>query len=148
MDLSKYKSNADATENGVWFFLDSEQKSGFLIARIGSKAYRESAARHITPHQQAIARGALSLEKQEGLLAKVLAEAVVLDWKGITDGKAKDGKPKDYPYSKEACEALLIAPEYQDLVRLITEFANQAENYRAEEILETGNESKPTSVGS
>lgn len=147
MDISKLKTDVRISENGVWFYKDGDQKVGFLIARMGCKNFRESVARHYAPHNQAINRGALSAEKQDSLLAKVLAESILLDWTGITNGVDKDGKPKDFPYSKDACEAFLVNPEFGDLVKELMGYAEAAENYRAEEIKEAGNESKRTSAG-
>lgn len=148
MDINKFKTDPKATEEGVWLYIDNEQKTGFLVARIGSRKFRESTARHITPHNQGIARGAISIEEQDKMLAKVLAESVVLNWKGLEQGVDANGKPKDFGYTKERCEAMLIAPEYQDFLKQVLDFGGDAKNYRDEEIKKTGNESKPASDGS
>lgn len=148
MDINTLATDTDATENGIWFYLDSEESSGFLIARLGNAKYRVAAAKHIGPHAQAMTRGALKIDTQDRLLAKVLAETVILNWKGITQGVDTKGEPKPFKYTKEACEAFLVEPKYQDLVKQLIEFANESANYRLSEIRESENDSAPESAGS
>lgn len=142
MDINTFATDTVAAENGIWFYLDSEEETGFLIARFGNPKYRLSAAKHLGPHAQAMKRGALKLDTQDRLLAKVLAETVILDWKGLSRG----GKP--LKYSKEACEAILIEPKYVDLVKTLVDFSNEAEHYRLEEIRNSENDSDSESAGS
>lgn len=143
MDINKFATDTNAAENGVWFYLDSDEETGFLIARLGNKKYRKAAARLLGPHQQALARGSLKLDTQDRLLAQICSDTIVLDWKGITKGVDAKGEPKNFPYSKEACESLLVEEKYADLVKTILEFAGEAENYREEEIRNSENESNP-----
>lgn len=140
MDINTLAIDVPATTNGVWFYLDATQATGFLIARMGNPKFRKETARVFGPHERSVKHNVMDDTLQDELLAKVLTETVVLDWKGITQGLDAKGEPKVFPYNKENCEAMLKEPKYQDLVKMLMEFSSEAENYRLKEIRDAGNE--------
>lgn len=138
MKLSRIDRNKSDT--GEWLFLDDDETAGFLIARMGNTKSKEANAKYVEPYTS---RGNMSVSRQEKLANKVFAEAILIGWKGIQD---EHGKP--FTYSVENAEAFLNDPAYSHYRLDIVAFATDTENFRAEEIKESGNGSKNTSAGS
>lgn len=148
MDINSLAIDVPATIEGVWYYLDATQETGFLIARMGNKEFRKETAKVFGPHERSVKHNVMNDDLQEQLLAKVLTKTIVLSWKGITQGLDAKGEPKVFPYTKDNCESMLKEPKYQDLVKILMEFSSEGENYRLREIRDAGNESENESAGS
>lgn len=115
MDLKKdFSTNKDLEEQGAW--VDIGDGGKLKIARAGNKKAIAHLRLVSKPHLAQITYGKLSDEVSTQLAVEVIAEAILLDWEGITDG----GKP--LPYSKEnAIRMLLEYPDFRDLVSKIAD---------------------------
>lgn len=103
--------------DGVW--IDFGPAGSFLIAAAGpgNPKFQKSAERVLRPVRKQIEAGVLANDAALKLSARIYAEAVVLDWKGVTF------KGEKLDYSREAAETLLLA-----LPRLLTALQKMAED--------------------
>lgn len=107
--LNKYKTDKTAELNGVWIEVDDGVE--WLIARLNNEKAREMRRRLEKPYRSF---ANIPDKANEEILRKVIANTVLLDWKGITDD---DGKL--IPYSPEKAEELL-----KELPDFLTDVAN------------------------
>lgn len=118
-------------EVGVW----AEYKGGqFLIAHAGNDKFQRVLARLQRPHRRKIQRDELDPVEQKRITLAAIAEAILLDWKDVTDA---DGNEIKYSV-KIAVRALTNDPDFRDFVM---EFSAEMENFREEELEEEGNSS-------
>jgi len=97
------------------------------IARAGGSnaAFQKALVSKIRPFKRQIEAGAIPDGVAEKLFLEVYAEAVVLDWEGVTD---EHGNP--LPYSKE--NAVKLFSDLPDLFRDVQNQAAAISNFRAE----------------
>lgn len=126
LDIFKqYAVSLDAEVNGVWRELHGAE---FLIARSDNKRFLSRISEEYTKHQEKIDAGGEEAEKlSEKIMAEVMAETVVLDWKGV----AYKGKP--FPYSKANVVKIFTQPEMRDFHDVLINLAADAEAYRLKE---------------
>ena len=124
MDIKKEFGTSKAKEQeGIWS--DFGDGCQVKIARIGNPEYQKTFRKISKPHQKAIRRGSLNDEVAEKLLVEAMAEAIVIDWKGLQE----DGK--ELKYSKT--EAIRILTTYKDFRDQVSEIANDMESFKAVE---------------
>lgn len=127
MDLNKIALDDKKVEEGIWVEVDDT--TSLLIARIGNKRFNEIMTREQKPLRRAIRNGTVPDSVQEKILVKALAGAVLLDWKGLTiDGV-------EVEYSKQKCIEILSDKRYKDFREFVVEYAADAEQFR-EELIE------------
>lgn len=139
MDLRKIRTNPDAEIGGVWF--DSDDMADILgvdvdsaarikIARAGNqkatklsrKLMRETyGKRRLDPDKVAE-----ELMSDPTIRHQVLAEAIIVDWKGFTNG----GEP--YPYTVD--NALEWLKASSDFEAMVNDFSGRTQRYRDEDI--------------
>lgn len=119
-----FKSDVERERSGIW--LDYGDAGEFLVARAGgaNKAYEKALNRISKPHRRAIEAEAIDNDKAFDLMKQAFAEAIVMDWRGVTD---EQGNP--IPFSKEKC--LWLLRELDDLFHALREDAHKAALYRA-----------------
>lgn len=123
MDLKKeFATNKQYEQEGVW--TDIGNGCSIKIARVGNEHYTALFRKLSKPYQNQIRRGTLPNDKAEDLLIQVMAESIVLDWKGLEE----DGKP--VKYSRETCARIL--KEYKDFRELVSDLSNSLELFKAE----------------
>jgi hypothetical protein len=128
MDLQKKFGTDHDLEAEAGIDIDFGDGAVVTIRRAGgaNKKYSNTARRVFKPHRQQIEADTISEEKLVGLLARIYAEAVILDWRGVTIGG------KEVPFEREAViEALVAFPEFFNAIR------NEAESaaaFRREEL--------------
>ena len=122
--FSAFKSDVDRERNGLW--LDYGDAGEFLVARAGgsNREYEKALSRITRPHKRALEAEAIDNAKAFDLMKQAFAEAVVLDWRGVTDEQGNE-----IPFSKEKC--LWLLRELDDLFQAIREDAHKATLYRA-----------------
>ena len=77
MDLSKFKADRTAEDEGVWVALDGDDSGARVkLARIGNRRYREAMQRRMKPFRRALRAGTLEEATAERVTAEVLAETV------------------------------------------------------------------------
>jgi len=115
-------------ESGVWGEFSGSE---FLIAHISNKKFQRCLARLQQPHKKKLEQGTLDPIVNRDILAKAMAEGLVLDWRRVVNSTKQD-----VPYTKEAVESALKAdPEFRDWV---SEYALNLANFRKEVIDEMG----------
>jgi len=114
---------------GLW--VDFEEGVRFRIARAGNSNFLRVSDRLEAPHRKDMQRGRLSTEKQLEIQCRAMAEAILLDWEGVNTAEGPLEYSKDNAY-----KVLRYTPEVRDFV---FEVATDHENFRSEDIAETGN---------
>lgn len=132
LDIDSLAVDPSAAEEGVWA---SFMGARFKIARYNSDRVNFLRSKLTLAQWDEITAGD---EKAESIAAdigaRVLSEAVLLDWEGV--GKA--GKP--LPYSPEVGYEYLINPRFRDLNQFVENFSLNRANYREkaeEEVVES-----------
>lgn len=123
--MERYKTDRNLEENGQWVELGDGLE--IKVARISSE--RSKAVRHRLEKPYAKMRGEIPTSIQEQILIKQIAEAVLLDWKGVTDDEGK------------AIECTLDAKikmltEFKDFLQDVVMVAMEAETFKAQKIEE------------
>jgi hypothetical protein len=114
----------DAASGGVW--IEYDDKISFKIARANHPAYR-SAVKHMhKQHRRQIDNGTMSEELSEKLLAELMAQHILVGWKGLKNNG------KNFEYTVDNATAFLQAPQYEEIRDWIMMQAQDIENYRSE----------------
>jgi len=118
--LNKYRTDKTAEEQGVWVVLDDDIE--VKVARLNNKAARDLRRTLEKPYRnmQTIPDAA-----NEAILTKVIAQAVVKDWKGVTDLNGKT-----VPYSPDVAEKLF--KEFPDFLSDVVSAAMTRETFQGE----------------
>lgn len=124
MDIGKkYATSATLENEGRWFELGDG--AAVKVARDGNRAHKEALKRLWRPNRAALRSGSLPDDLVEKLAIQAMAEAVLLDWRGIEEGGAT------LPYSREAAERLLA--QYKDFRETVAALAGDMANYQAQD---------------
>lgn len=110
--------------NGKW--IEYDDKISFLIARTNTPGYSSAMRKMHKRYARQIETANLTDHKAVTLMADLMAEFILLDWKGLLD------KGKKFVYDKDNCRALLSDKKYFELRDWIYAQAGELENYRAE----------------
>ena len=132
MELKDFKTDRDKEKDGVWE--DLGDGCSVLVARYGNQAMVNAYRKYPRVLRQRLESGQVDDDKSSNIMAKVMADTILLDWKGLKE----DGK--EVPYSKEECVRVLI--EYPDVRLMIFEIANEAQLYHDESVGKTIKNSK------
>ncbi|WP_298983487.1 hypothetical protein [uncultured Roseibium sp.] len=125
MDLNSFRTDKKLEVDGVWF--DFDEDTSVKVAR-GNNVHFTKLLTKLSKPVQALARtGNLPEDKASEIVAKAMAETILLDWKGIK----LDGKVVKYSV-ENAAKILKDLPDFRDL---INELANDRAAF-AEEIAE------------
>lgn len=130
MKISTFATDLDLEENGVW--VDIGDGGQLLVARMGNPRYLEVVRRISRPHKNRIRTKSINEELSDDILIQAMAEAILLDWKGLEDDKGKPIK-----YSKEAAYELMKG--MRDFRNLVVEIASEQAAFRREENEAAGN---------
>ena len=117
-------NNEEGFENGVWTDFSGSQ---LCIANTGNMAYQRELSRLQQPYRKKVERGTLDPKTTKHILCKAIADAVLMDWKGVIDGKGKEVK-----FSKEVAYNALSNSE--DLRDFVIDYATNYENYKIETV--------------
>ncbi len=118
--LNKYKTDKTAEVNGVWIEVDDGVE--WLIARLNNERAREMRRKLEKPYRSF---SNIPDKVSEEILRKVIANTVLLDWKGMTDESGKV-----IPYSADKAEELL--KEFPDLLTDVANASMARETFQAE----------------
>lgn len=122
LDIESLAVDPTAAEEGTWAnFMGAR----FLIARLNNdKAIQLRSKLALENWDELTAGGEKAEELSTKIDAQVLAEAVLLDWKGITAGG------KEVKYSPKVGMKYLADPRFRDLVQFVQNYAVNRANYR------------------
>ena len=126
MDLSKFKTDGDLSQNGV--VVDIGEGATVTVARSNNEKFTKSL--RATAKKYGRSFKSLADDKLERLLMESYCGTVLLNWSGFK----KDGE--DLPFSRETAIELLLDKEYVDLRKLIEDLADEPETFRTEVIEE------------
>lgn len=107
-----FETDTAVERAGVW--LEYAPGVEIRIARAGgsNQHYTKAMQRIAKPHRRAIQTGVIDEQVLNGLFVKAFAEAVVVDWRGITKDlvtKSDDDFETVLDFNKENVEAVLLA---------------------------------------
>lgn len=118
----RYKTDKTLETEGVW--VDFGDGVEVKLTRLNTKAAKEVRRREEKPYARL---REIPEDIQEKVLTRIMAQAVIKEWKGVLDEK---GKP--IPCTAEAVEALLN--ELPDFREDLIFAAAQRETFKAEEV--------------
>jgi len=121
-------ADLSSLESGVW---EEYQGSKFLIAHISNSRFQRALAKYQLPHRRKIAEGTLDPEKNKEIVARAMADGVLLGWENVVDAK----KQQVQYTSALAYQALMRDPEFRDFV---SEYAMAMTNFKSAEVDEVG----------
>ena len=132
MELKDFKTDKNKEKDGVWE--DLGDGCSVLVARYGNQAMVNAYRRYPRVLRQRLESGQVDDDKSSAIMAKVMSDTILLDWKGLKE----DGK--EVAYSKEECTRVLI--DYPDVRVMIFEISNEAQLYHDESVGKTIKNSK------
>jgi hypothetical protein len=109
--FSRFKTNTDKEENGVWEDLGDGIK--IKIRRFKSRAAQEARKALEEPYQSRLRFGGkLTDEEAQEILVRQMSKAIIVDWDGVTD---EEGNV--LPCTEGAkYEVLKALPDFRDVV--------------------------------
>lgn len=119
MDLKNLRTDATKEVEGVW--VDIGEGAEILVARMNNPRFLRVLAKHRKPLGRRVDR---STELQESTMRLAIRDAILLDWKGMTDGG------KSLPYNATNC---LEALEVREFANIVVQAAEDFDAYLAEE---------------
>ena len=119
MELKDFKTDKDKEKDGVWE--DLGDGCSVLVARYGNQAMINAYRKYPRVLRQRLESGQVDDDKSSNILSKVMADTILLNWKGLKE----DGK--EVIYSKEEC--IRILADYPDVRNMIFEISNEAQLY-------------------
>ena len=114
---------------GVWTSFNGSQ---FKVAHTSSNKFQRILNRLQAPYRRKIDKGILDPAISKEILCTAMAEAILLDWKEVVNGKNETVE-----YSSEIATKALANND--DLREYIQEYAMDLENFRSETMVEEGN---------
>lgn len=111
-----FKTDKDLEKNGIVINYDDTIKVRIARAGGANTRYLKTLERKSKPYRRAIDQGTMNPEVANQILREAYAEAVILDWEGITD---EDGN--EIPFTKENCVKL-----FEDLPDFFEDLKEQA----------------------
>ena len=122
LDLfAEFATDTQAEEAGVW--VDLNDKASFLIARANNPTYARKFTKLYERNRQLLnTKGAAAEAKAEEITISLLADAILLGWKGDFTWQ---GKPM--PYSKENAKTMLAVKDFR---RWVQEKADDFERFK------------------
>jgi hypothetical protein len=124
MDIGKlFGTNRTKETEGTW--IDAGDGAQFLVARIANKRWQQVNRDLYRPHRATQRMGKLSQDVEDDINRKVMAQTILLDWKGVkVNGQ-------DIPYSPEAAEKMF--KEYPDFLEFIAGHSMAISNFQDKE---------------
>lgn len=131
-----FETDVNAGEDGKWY--EPIPGVAFKLRRYTSNASLNSRRRLLTALQGRMkgmkAGDELPASLDTEMQIEQMAEAIVADWKGVTD---RDGN--ELPFTRENARKVLT--DLPDLRTLLSEYAGNIENYRVENLEEAAGNS-------
>lgn len=126
--MFQFDADNPKIDEGIW---KEFRGSKFLIAHLTNMKFQRALAKHQQPYRKKLENGTLDPKVQRNVLAKAMAEGILLDWKDVVN-KEKVATP----YTPEA--ALVALVKSSDLRDFVTEVAANLSLFVEEETEELG----------
>lgn len=124
-----FSSDKESEEDGRWIEIGSG--TAFKIRAFGAKAVGDMRDNLMKPYQQLVRAGVkIPEDKNEEIGLKVLAGAVIADWKNV-----KNSSQEIVPYSSDEAYAILKA--LPKLASFVIQYSLEGQNFR-DEVKEEG----------
>ncbi len=127
MNINAFEVDASSELAGIWKEIGPD--ASVKVARVGNSAYRALLRELMSPYRTAAGINSLSPERSDEILIKVIAETILLNWKGLIDDDETEVE-----YSVET--ALKWLTKYKEFRRIIIIIAEDINNYRVDVISE------------
>jgi len=114
---------------GVWASFGG---SKFKVSSTGSTRFQRALNRLQAPYRKKIERGTLDPKISKEILCTAMSEALLIDWQDVQDGEGKT-----VAFDQEV--AFRALSNNDDLREFLSDYAQDLENFRAEELVEAGN---------
>lgn len=124
LDIFAHYATDESLENdGAWFDLGGDAK--VKVARSGNPRYAKKLTALYEKNKKVLDLGGDAADKlSNDMMVEVLAETILLDWKGLSF------KKQELPYSVENSKMLLSVKDFR---RVIAGFSEDVEAYRVKE---------------
>lgn len=114
MDLSNIKRDFQSREDGDWIEVPKLGNISLKVRGLASDlalAFRANLEKKVAITDRV--DGDIKPEIKRQHWQECLIEAILIDWKGLTDGQDENGQPIQLPYSKEMARKLITEPEFE-----------------------------------
>lgn len=158
-NISQLRTDPAKEKEGVW--IDAGAGLRLKIARLNSPPYQQALAKGMRPLREALRGvGEIKPEDLADVTRRAMAKHILLGWENLQDEKkGPDGQPimeigedgiptpvlEDVIYSPEKAYELL---KVQDFAEIVTNYANNMQNFRSESRKVDEGNSVPASSGS
>ena len=139
MDLSNTRIDQQHEAEGVWVPYD--EKTDFLIARWLNPQHKAYLQRRLEPYKQQLRTSSMSDELSEQIELDAIVNAVLKDWKGLTD------HGENISFSIATARKYLSDPGLSWLLEFIKDTANNMTLFREQGIREDAENVKKLSSG-
>jgi hypothetical protein len=127
MDISKIKIDTKAQNDGVTVELFPGVT--VTVRSTATNEYRNALQREVRKQRRFIdANIPIPAEIMDGVVARLLAEHVIVGWSGLTE----DGKP--FAFTPENVAKIVSDPEYRQMRDMIADIAGENETFRRREV--------------
>ncbi len=127
-DLKEFTADETKELEGIWVYFDVEETQGLLIAEAWNENFMKAFRKFPRGFQNRARMGTLDTKTDRRVWHKLLAETVLLDWKGISD---EDKTLKYDP--KIAAEKMT---KYKKFLKFVWDTASEESLYMKEQIEE------------
>lgn len=143
MELYKqFETDTVAEVEGVW--VDLGDGGSVKVARLNNPNHKKALDHLRKPYKNMLRTGrGLPDDVAEKISSQAMAEAILLDWKGL---KGRDGK--EVAYSPEKALELLMDPALKDFRDNVAYLAMEQETFRKEALETAAKNSDTSSPGS
>ena len=125
-DLKEFETDEVKELEGVWVYFDIEETQGLLIAEAWNENFMKAFRKFPRGFQARARMQTLDTKTDRKGWHKLLAETILLDWKGI----AHEGKPLGKYTSKSGAEYMKL---YKKFVKFVWEAAGEESLYVKEQ---------------
>ena len=137
---SRFATDSKLENDGVWVDMGADLQ--VKVARFGNPVHEKVMEKLRRPYRNILRSGGqLPEDVQTKLTVQGMAEAILLDWKGVTDASGKD-----LPHSID--NAVQVLSDLKDFRNEIAFLAMERETFRAQAIEKAAKNSKRGSAGS
>ena len=121
----KFATDLEASKDGVWHRIDEETQ--IKVAKARNENFKKRAYELFNENKiEMFSRtGKFTDLDERKLMSQLIAETILLDWKGVKD---QDGK--EVKYTPEIGAQVLANPEMGDFLELVQTCAENEEAYR------------------
>ena len=125
-DLKEFAADEIKELEGIWVYFDVEETQGLLIAYAENENFLKALRKFPRGFQNRVRSGTIDKKTDKKAFHKLLAETVLLDWKGISH----EGKPLGKYTPKLATDYMA---QYKKFVKFVWETANEEALYVKEQ---------------